>query len=480
MPNSPFGFSRLRAKAAQLASSPHEPASAMTLPDDLRDLTPQQYHAIRFRPDASIWRDEGLPFQVQFFPRGSYFRQAVTINIVDEQTISTVPYSPALFDYSASPLTGTPEDLGFAGFRLIHPLNREDRFDELAVFLGASYFRVLGAGQHYGLSARGLALDTGLSKKEEFPYFKEFWIQKPAPDARSIEIFALLDSPSVTGAYHFVLTPGAESRMQVQASVFTRQAVEKFGIAPLTSMFLYGENTTRPIDDLRPEVHDSDGMLMASKSGEWIWRPLTNRGELQVSAFQNDSPRGFGLLQRDRDPRHYHDLDLNYERRPSAWIEPKGDWGKGAVQLIEIPSDAERYDNIALFWVPERAVEPGQEWPFSYVLRFAGSYPDFPDIGHTLETREGAGSNDGYRRFALEFGGGPLQETADEGGVDLVVSASSGRIVNPQSRKNPTTGTWLALFELDPEDRETIELRAFLKDKEHALTETWSYLWKRS
>ncbi|WP_425032653.1 glucan biosynthesis protein [Pelagibius sp.] len=480
MPDSPFSFTELRTRAAQLASQPYEPVPAVALPQNLGELSPADYHAIRFRPEATIWRDEGLPFQMQLFHRGSYFRQAVRINIVDTQGIATIPYSPTLFDYSGSSVSAAPEDLGFAGFRLLHPLNRSDRFDETAVFLGASYFRVLGAGQHFGLSARGLAIDTGLPKKEEFPYFKEFWIEKPTPDAQTIEIFALLDSVSVTGAYHFSLTPGTESQMQVRASVFTRQAVEKLGIAPLTSMFLYGENSMRPIDDLRPEIHDSDGLLMASKSGEWIWRPLTNRSELQISSFQNESPRGFGLLQRDRDSRHYQDLDFRYERRPSAWIEPQGDWGKGIVQLIEIPSDAERYDNIALLWVPERAVEAGQEWPFAYRLRFAKGYRDFPSSGRALATREGAGSEAGRRRFALEFGGGPLAELEDEGAVELVVSASDGRILDAQIRRNEATGTWLALFELDPEEREAIELRAFLKDHDHALTETWSYLWKRS
>jgi len=480
MPDSPFDFEKLRSTAARLASEPMVGGDADTLPQTLAELTPAQFHAVRFRPEATIWRDEALPFQMQLFHRGSYFRQTVKINLIDGEQISTIPYSPALFDYSDSPLEGTPEDLGFAGFRLLHPLNRSDHFDELAVFLGASYFRVLAAGQHFGLSARGLAIDTGLPKREEFPYFREFWIQKPRPDDQAIQIYALLDSASLTGAYHFVLTPGIESVMQVRASVFTRQAVQKLGIAPLTSMFLYGENSTPPRDDLRPEVHDSDGLLMAGNNGEWIWRPLTNRSELQISSFQNESPRGFGLMQRDRNARSYQDLDLNYERRPSAWIEPQGDWGNGAVQLIEIPSDAERYDNIALLWVPQRSVEPGQEWPFRYRLRFASAFNDFPNTGRNLQTREGAGSEPGRRRFALEFGGGKLAEIPDDGTVELVVTASSGRILEPRGRKSDATGTWFALFELDPGEEEAIELRAFLKDQEHALSETWSYLWKLS
>ncbi len=362
----------------------------------------------------------------------------------------------------------------------MYPLNRDDRFDELGVFLGASYFRLLAAGQHYGLSARGLAIDTGLPKKEEFPYFQEFWLRKPQRGARSIEIFALLDSESLAGAYQFKLTPGSETQMEVRAELFTRTAVEKLGIAPLTSMFLYGENSTRPIDDLRPEVHDSDGMLLATGGGEWIWRPLANRETLQISSFEDETPIGFGLLQRDCDSRHYQDLDLNYERRPSVWVEPQGSWGKGLAQLIEIPSDFERYDNIGLFWVPERAVESGQIWPFAYRLRFGSSYPDFPETGRALSTREAGGATPERRRFAVEFGGGVLAALSDDNPADLVASASAGKVLEAKCRLNPATGTWLALFELDPEGQDSIELRAFLKDRDHALTETWSYLWKRA
>ena len=481
MPGASFGFDRVSAMAEALASEAFKP-NAKPLEGVFSDLTPAQYHAIHFHPENSLWRDDAGPFEVQFFPRGSYFRHQVAINVVDGDVIQPLPYSNDLFDFTGAELADPPpEDLGFAGFRLMYPLNQNDRLDELGVFLGASYFRVLAAGQHYGLSARGLAIDTGLPKKEEFPYFREFWLKKPHAGSRTIEIFALLDSESLTGAYHFRLTPGAESVMEVRACLYTRAAVEKLGIAPLTSMFLYGENSPRPADDLRPEVHDSDGMLMATGPGEWIWRPLSNRSALQISSFADENPRGFGLMQRDRDSRHYLDLDLNYERRPSAWVEPLDPWGKGAAQLIEIPSDSERYDNMGLFWVPERPVEPGQAWPFSYRLRFSNEFVDFPATGRTLATREaGVPGQEELRRFALEFGDGPLVELSDDSVVELVVSASIGKIVKTRCRRNPATGTWLAFFTLDPEDAEAIELRAFLKDPNHALTETWSYLWKRA
>ena len=484
MPGAAFGFDQVNALAKNLAAEPFKP-NAKPLPESLAELTPAQYHAIGFRAEASLWRDDAGPYQVQFFPRGSYFRHRTAINLIEGDTVSPIPYASDLFDFTAAGLAAPPpEDLGFAGFRLMYPLNSKDRLDELAVFLGASYFRVLAAGQHYGLSARGLAIDTGLAKKEEFPYFREFWLKKPQASARSIEILALLDSESLTGAYHFRLTPGSQTEtqteMEVRACLYTRSAVEKLGLAPLTSMFLYGENSTQPADDLRPEVHDSDGMLLATGRGEWIWRPLTNRNALQISSFADESPRGFGLMQRDRDSRHYQDLDFNYERRPSAWIEPLDSWGKGVAQLIEIPSDSERYDNIGLFWVPERAVEAGQVWPFSYRLHFGNDSPGFPDTGRTLATREAGIPDQEGHRFAIEFGGGPLRELSDENAVELVVSSSAGKILEARGRRNPATGTWLALFHLDPEGEDAIELRAFLKDRDHALTETWSYLWKRA
>lgn len=480
MPGTAFDFGRVEDLAASLAASPHQ-SNATPLPDALAELPPEKYHAIRFHPQGTLWQDGMSPFQVQFFPRGSYFRHAVAINIIDGDEVTPLPYTPDLFDFGGAGLEAPPpENLGFAGFRLMYPLNSAERFDELAAFLGASYFRVVAKDQHYGLSARGLAIDTGLPKKEEFPYFREFWLQKPQAGARSIEFFALLDSESLTGAYHFRLTPGEESKMDVRASLYTRAAVEKLGLAPLTSMFFYGENTTRQVDDLRPEVHDSDGMLLANGRGEWIWRPLTNRDTLQISSFADQNPRGFGLMQRDRDSRHYQDLELNYERRPCAWIEPQAPWGKGAAQLIEIPSDSERYDNIGLLWVPERPVEAGQVWSFAYRLRFASHYTDFPDSGSTLATREASGSDEGLRRFAIEFGGGPLTELTDTQDVQLIVSASSGQVLKTSSHRNPATGTWLAHFELDPEGEDAVELRAFLRDQNHALTETWSYLWKRS
>jgi glucans biosynthesis protein len=341
-----FNFADVHRRAAGLAKQTFED-SKREIPAFLRDLSYDQYQDIRFRPEKALWRNEGLPFEVRFAHLGFLFLWPVKINVVENGEVKPVAYSNDYFDYGHNKVPADlPADLGFAGFRLLYPLHQDGRYDEVAVFLGASYFRAVGQNQGFGISARGLAIDTGLPKAEEFPFFREFWIEKPARDATDITVYALLDSQSATGAYRFVIKPGLATICEVKAHVFMRQKVQKLGIAPLTSMFFHGELTDRFMDDFRPEVHDSDGLLLETGNGEWLWRPLVNPRRLNVSSFQDTNPKGFGLLQRDRDFSNYQDLEALYQRRPSAWIEPVGEWGKGVVQLIEIPSSAERYDNI--------------------------------------------------------------------------------------------------------------------------------------
>ena len=254
-----------------------------------------------------------------------------------------------------------PDNLGFAGFRIHYPINKPDYHDEVAVFVGASYFRAVGQRMNYGLSARGLAIDTVLPSGEEFPYFRKFWIHEPQPDAKEISLYALLDGPSVAGAYHFVIHPGKETVIDVKLTLFLRKPVAKLGIAPMTSMFHHGENSyAKVMDDFRPEIHDSDGLMIATATGEWIWRPLVNPKTLLVNSFQVNNPAGFGLSQRDLDFDHYQDLESNYENRPSLWISPVGNWGEGRVELIQIPTDKEVYDNIVAFFVPSKLPEKGE------------------------------------------------------------------------------------------------------------------------
>jgi glucans biosynthesis protein len=476
-----FNFADVRRRAEMLANQPFQTAGS-NLPDFFKNLDYDQYRDIRFRADHSLWRAEGLPFEVQFAPLGFLFKQPVIINVVADGESQPVEYANDLFDYGKNQTPDhIPKDLGFAGFKVMYPLHTDSHYDEVAVFLGASYFRAVGQNQSYGISVRGLAIDTGLTKPEEFPYFREFWLEKPGKDATELTVHALMDSQSVTGAYRFVIKPGLNTQIEVRASLFVREKVQKFGVAPLTSMFFHGALNERFFDDFRPQVHDSDGLLMANGKGEWIWRPLNNPVRLRISAFQDHNPRGFGLLQRDRNFENYQDLEAHYHSRPSIWVEPQGDWGRGSVQLIEIPSTAERYDNIAAFWTPEKPVEAGQQLEYNYRLSFFLDLPNLSSGGRTLSSRVGAGGagdlNSERRRFVVDFGGENLAKLADEPPVEAVVSASTGQIQNVVVHKNPQTNGWRLSFELLPQGDASSELRGFLKLGNDVLTETWSYQW---
>lgn len=341
----------------------------------MKDLTYDQHRDIRFVRENGPWYGKRLPFEVQFFHLGSLFQVSVPINEVIDGKAKPIDYSPAFFNYGKNDLKITDNHLGYAGFRLHNPLNSPTYYDELVSFLGASYFRALGKQQKYGLSARGLAIDTAVQTGEEFPIFREFWIQRPKRGDKSVTVYALLDSPSITGAYTFVITPGKQTVMDVDTVLIPRKAINKIGIAPLTSMFLFGENTKNRFDDHRPEVHDSDGLLIWNGKDEVLWRPLDNSKYLRISSFMDENPKGFGLMQRDRDPAHYLDFEADYEQRPSAWVEPSGNWGKGTIQLVEIPSQQEIHDNIVAFWVPEKPVEPGVPLQYHYKLYWSKRIP---------------------------------------------------------------------------------------------------------
>jgi hypothetical protein len=296
-----FGFEDVSARAQALAKEAFKDPHG-EVPAWLTQITYDQWRDVRFRPDHALWRDKHLQFQVQFFHPGLYYDRTVAMNAVDDQGVHPIPFSPSDFDYGHNDFASrVPQNLGFAGFRVHFPIKRKDYFDEVIVFLGASYFRAIGKEEVFGLSARGIAIDTALSSGEEFPYFKEFWLVTPPPGAKELTIYALLDSASLTGAYRFAVRPGESTAVTVDARIFLRRAVKKLGIAPLNSMFLHGENSgIRTAEDFRPEVHDSDGLLVNFASGEWLWRPLDNPRALGVSALLAPDIRGYGLIQRDR------------------------------------------------------------------------------------------------------------------------------------------------------------------------------------
>ncbi len=483
------GIAQKRAGEAWRAISDKPGAN---LPAELRNITYDQHRDIRFKPDQALWRDASasnpLPFETMFFHLGLYQTEPVLINEITPEGVKHVAYDRSRFDYGKN--TFNPEswgDLGFAGFRVHYPLNSTAYKDELVVFLGASYFRALGAGQGYGLSARGLAIDTVGGSGEEFPRFSEFWLQRPTADAKELTVFALLDSPRATGAYRFDITPGKQTTMKVTARVFLRAdttAPATLGIAPLTSMYFFGENQPNA-NDFRPEVHDSDGLMVATGEGEWLWRPLQNPKQKTVTSFSTTNPRGFGLMQRDRKFVNYEDLEARYERRPSAWVKPLDDWGPGRVELVMLNTPDETHDNIVAYWVPAKLPAAGVPLDFAYELHWQGDEPQQPPNGHVVQTRRGIGYSrlsaeqlGSQTQYVIDFAGPALRGLAADAPVRAVASTdANGRVTESLVYRNAATGAWRMTLRVQPIDAaRPVELRAFLQHVNDIVSETWTHI----
>lgn len=483
-----FGLDDVAAKAQALAAKSYSVPKS-TLPAVFREMKFADYQQVRFRMDKAYWSDDPTPFKLGFYHQGMHFDVPVRINEITTTTVRRIEYDPSYFDFGSLTFDSAAlQGLGFAGFKVFYPLNQADKQDELITLLGASYFRVIGKRQVYGLSARGLAIDTALPSGEEFPRFREFWIEHPAPDRRNLVIYALLDSPRATGAYRMVVTPGKDSTVDVQAKVFLRDHVDKLGIAPLTSMYLFGPNQPSPTVNYRPALHDSNGLAIHAGNGEWLWRPLNNPKRLSVSSFSIENPRGFGLLQRGHKFSQYEDLDDRYDLRPSAWVEPVGDWGKGRVELVEIPTPDETNDNIVAFWTPESLPQPGQPLAFDYRLHFTLNEPALhdPALAWVKQTRLSTGdvkqSNlirepDGSIAYIVDFEGPALAKLLPDAPVTSQVSLDgNGKLVENTLRYNPVTQGWRLALRLKVKDpTKPVEIRAALVDGQTPLSETWSY-----
>ncbi len=480
-----FCFEKVISKARTLSELPFAP-SEQKLPPELQNIDYDKYRSIRFKREKGPWFGTNKPFEVQFFHIGGLFQNSVKINEIINDNFHDkfypLAYSPDFFNFGHNRFNSEHlTNIGYAGFRLHYPLNTNDYFDELVSFLGASYFRALGKGHKYGISARGLAINTAIQTGEEFPVFKEFWLQRPRWHNNFAVIYALLDSPSITGAYKFIVTPGTETVIQVEVRLFARKEISKLGIAPLTSMYLFGENTKNKIDDFRPEVHDSDGLLILNANDEWLWRPLDNARHLRISDFADKNPKGFGLLQRDREISNYLDFEARYEQRPSVWVEPVGEWGKGVVELVEIPSDKEIHDNIVAYWIPDKKITAGQELSYTYNLYWFSELPVEKKQGSITATRTGIGGISGgqktdIRKFVIDFDILNMQDEVEKGIAILETSASEGNIFQKQLVYNPATGGLTAYIDFKPNGKIS-ELRASVVKKGRHISEIWSYQW---
>ena len=476
-----FEFTDVATRAEQLAAAGYQKPAA-TLPKELQSLEYDQYWNIRFKPEKAPWHGAKLPFELTFFHEGMYYDQPVKINEVTAEGVREIKFDPDYFDYAGTKVDpALLRNLGFAGLRVRYGTGGAEPRDDALLFLGVSYFRGLGKGQFYGSYGRGLAIDTGSSTGEEFPRFVEFWLERPAAGAKELTIYALLDSPRATGAYRFVLKPGSETVVDVTARVYLREPVGKLGLAPLSSMFLFGANQHPAGDDYRPEVHKADGLSVNTGTGEWIWRPLVNPKRLLVTSFATTNPLGFGLMQRARAFASYEDLEARFDLRPSVWIEPKGQWGAGRIELVEIPVPDETNSNIVAYWIPDKRLAPKEPLDFEYRMLWQKDPDVRPPLSWVAQTRRGRGyvrNPDNSIGFVVDFVGPALKKLPPEGKVEGIVSVdANAELLQQYTYRNEVTGAWRMILRVRRlDDGKPLELRAFLRSATNILSETWSYI----
>lgn len=460
--------------ARALSRRPVTPVSASDLPEGYASLPVDHYAGIRAQPGGLIWAGENRGFTVEPLHRGYVFSAPVSLFTVEDDVVRRVAFDRGKFDYGRVTPPPAGVDLQFSGFRIgaghQHPY-------EVAIFQGATFFRALARGQNFGSQARALILRPGETRGEEIPFFRAFWIERPTPASGFLVIHALLDSESVSGAVRMTLRPGDITLIDVEMTLFPRQSLDHVGFGCTMGTFLSGPQSRRGFDDLRPAVHEASGLQMQSGAGEWIYRPLNNPATLQVSSFMDANPRGFGLVQRQRDPAAFQDDDQRFELRPSVWIEPLGEWGPGSVQLIEIPSDSELNDNAIAYWRPRQPVPAGGELALAYRQSWCWQPPNRPALAIATRVRQGRGSQGRRRRFVVEFSGDRLGDAALVAATRAIVTATPGAIHG--LRLWPYTERRLLRvgFEVDPAAENLSELRLVLDAGGQPVSETWLNRW---
>jgi glucans biosynthesis protein len=488
-----FSFDGLIAHAEALAKAPF--VSSNTLPAAILDkIDYEALGKVHFDPRYALFRDGPGPFPVTFFHMGRFFQTPVHMHLLEQATSGDalereIVYDPAYFEMPAdSPARQLPPGAGFAGFRFQESrLGDQQKLpwqkNDWVAFLGASYFRAIGELYQYGLSARGVMVDAAVpGQPEDFPVFTHFYFEPPAEGSDTVVVYALLDGASLTGAYRFTMRRDKAVEMEIDCRLFLRRDVKRLGIAPLTSMYWFSETAKPTAIDWRPEVHDSDGLALWTGAGERIWRPLNNPRATHASAFADRTPKGFGLLQRDRVFDHYLD-GVYYDRRPSLWVEPMGDWGEGSVQLIEIPTDDEIHDNTVAAWVPKAPAQAGASFRYGFKLYWTDREPFPPPLALVQATREGRGGQPGQPRppgvvkFMVEFQGGQLAGLPFGVKPEAVLSAATGSFsyVFTEAVPDGIAGHWRAQFDFTPAGPGPVDMRLYLKMGDQTLSETWLY-----
>ncbi|MCL7945722.1 glucan biosynthesis protein G [Marinobacter sp. ATCH36] len=479
-----FEFEEVVNRARALAEGKYNPPPEV--PGFLRALDYRDYQAIRFNPEASLWREGRSRFHVMMVPPGNFYTHTVALNEIDANGVRPISFDKAAYSFPGDLARRIPADLGHAGFKLTYPLGEETEQNQFLVFAGASYFRGVGAGNRFGLSARGIAVNTGLPSGEEFPAFVEFWLERPGGNSDRMRIYGLLNGPSVAGAYRFDIQPGQTTRIDVTAELFFRNAVRLPGLAPLTSMFYYGENTERPVGEWRPQVHDSDGLLIHDAgSGEWLWRPLVNPSRLSLNYLQVNRLGGFGLIQRDTAFHDFEDAEARYDLRPSAWVSPRPGWSGGEVVLVEIPTNSETNDNIVAFWQPKEEASAGSHHKIAYTLSIGSRDVAGQDTGRAMKTyvgdgnRIGGGNAEKAYRIIVDFAGGPLDALKPDAAVVSNVSEGSGsdgaEIIEHFVEYIAADNNWRLSMLVRPGNGEHPVFRGQLLLDDKPLTEVWTY-----
>jgi len=475
----PFSFDALKARAEAEARMPYsDPVSPFA--DTLEKIDYDAFQKIVFDKDKALWADGLGGAPVQLFHLGRFFKQPTAISVVENGQAREILYRRSYFDMPADHVAqGLPDNIGFSGFRIEAP----DQKTDWMAFLGASYFRSSGELDQYGLSARGVAIDTAMPHPEEFPRFTDFWFERVAGEKDRVIVYALLNGPSLTGAYRIDCMKDGAVSTDVSCALYPRKTIARLGVAPLTSMFWYSETNRLQGVDWRPEIHDSDGLAIWTGGGERIWRPLNNPPRVITNSFVDQSPKGFGLLQRDREFAHYQDDGVFYHRRPSVWVEPLGEWGPGVLQLVEIPTDDEIHDNIVTYWVPDGEVGPGRRLDFSYRIHWRAEEPFPMRLGRVTDSFRGTGGIPGQPRpagvvrFVVDFEGSELIGLK-RGEVEPVVSLSRGtsglKDAYPVVGK---PGIIRAFFEVEATGADPVDMRLYVRSTGtgEALTETWLY-----
>jgi glucans biosynthesis protein len=478
-PATPFSWDLLNGQAKALAEKPFD-AQRYKGPPSVANLDYDAYRQIRFNPGKAIWAEEPFNFRLQLFHGGYIYKDPVDLYITENGQARRIRYHRDYYTFGLAerPLEISESEGYYSGFRVHSPVYDPNDFSEFVVFQGASYFRSKAKGQTYGLSARGIAIDTAQDgKTEEFPAFRAFWIERPKPGERTITVYGLLDSPSVAGVYKFVAALGDDTVMDIECQIYPRSPLTHCGIAPFSSMFFYGPADAHHPDDFRPRVHDSDGLSIHTGSGDWIWRPIVTADFILYSIFFDEDPKGFGLIQRLRGFEHYQDIGAGYQDRPSTWVEPLSGWGEGSVDLIELPTDTEYVDNIVAFWRPKEPLQPGHSYNYRYKLTWLWQSPAPANLAKVVKTGAGVGLAPGSRFLLIDFAGGDISADADEEHWDFDVHASAGFIKAYSITPNPFIDGKRIGIEYHPDGKTVADLSFQIRRMGVPISEKWVYRW---